>query len=307
MKAILPAFTLLVFSSFGSSASPAQYFTVDFPGATYTTLNGGPNPSGEVVGTYVDKANVSHGFLLQHDGTFKTIDFPGAAQTALNGWIDSEGDIVGQYTDAQKTTHGFLLEQGNFQTIDYPGSTFTSLGGINSKREIIGTYCIATQCGVFTYNNGNFQLVTIAGGTLTFGASVNTSGTLVASCMIGARNHICLIDKGKTTVVDYPTALGTSPGAMGDRNELVGAWTDAQNHTHGFLRKQGVFTCLDPPGSTFTYASGISADGVVIGQFLDANGKSHGFVVRPVSLERRSPDDGERRLSHGSSSGDETQ
>ncbi|HLK46602.1 MAG TPA: hypothetical protein VKT49_00630 [Bryobacteraceae bacterium] len=291
MKSATVVPVLVILLCFLASASPATFVTIDFPGAIYTTLNGGPNPSGDAVGTYIDAAKKSHGFLFSHDGEFKTIDFPGAAQTALNGSINAEGDIVGQYTDNSQVTHGFLLAGGTFTTIDYPGATFTSLGGINPRREIVGTYCLGSQCGVFTYNEGKFDPVTISNGVLSWGVAVNPSGTLFVSCVINGKTHACVIDRGQTTMVDYPGALGTSAGAEDAANDLAGAWTDAQFHTHGFMERRGVFTSFDPPGSTFTYASGIREDGTVIGQYYDSAGKSHGFIMSLPLPRRRAFDE----------------
>ena len=288
MKSATVVPVLVIFLCLLSSASATTFLTVDFPDAIYTTLNGGPNSHGEAVGTYIDTAKKTHGFLLTREGEFKTIDFPGAPQTALNGSINDEGDIVGQYTDANQITHGFLLRKETFSTIDYPGATFTSLGSINSSREIIGTYCIGAQCGAFTYTDGKFNQVTISNGSVSWGGTVSSDGTLFVSCVIGGKTHGCLIDKGNTAVVDYPGALGTSAGAADSANDLVGAWTDAKFQTHGFIEEHGVFTSFDPPGSTFTYASGLGENGVVIGQFYDAHRKSHGFIMLPDLHEHQS-------------------
>ena len=297
MKSATIVPVLVIFLCLLSSASATTFLTVDFPGSIYTTLNGGPNSKGEAVGTYIDTAKKSHGFLLTREGEFRTIDFPGASQTALNGAINDEGDIVGQYTDANLITHGFVLRGGTFSSLDYPGATFTSLGSINQSGEIIGTYCISAQCGVFTYSNGKINLVTISNGVLSWGGTVSPSGVLFVSCVINGKTHGCLIDKGKTTVCDYPGALGTSAGAADSVNDLVGAWTDAKFQTHGFIERNGVFTSFDPPGSTFTYASGLGENGVVIGQYYDTHGTSHGFIMLPnlhqhefFSERRDSPD-----------------
>jgi hypothetical protein len=73
------------------------------------------NPSGEIVGFFVDSAKVTHGFLLRN-GEFTTIDFPAPAgenvvSTQARG-INPQGDIVGFYVarDASGVshTHGFI-------------------------------------------------------------------------------------------------------------------------------------------------------------------------------------------------------
>jgi hypothetical protein len=53
-----------------SIASAQTYQSIDFPGATTTILDGGPNPQGTSVGTYTDTAGVTHGFVLTKKGIF---------------------------------------------------------------------------------------------------------------------------------------------------------------------------------------------------------------------------------------------
>src|ERR1700760_2999022 len=63
----------IVFAA-SSIASAQTYLSIDFPGATTTILDGGPNPEGTSVGTYVDTAGVTHGFLLTKKGTLTSFD-----------------------------------------------------------------------------------------------------------------------------------------------------------------------------------------------------------------------------------------
>ena len=69
--------------------SAQVYTTVDFPGGVATTLNGGPNPEGTIVGSYTDSANVRHGFVLRK-GAFTPFDPPGSTSTMPNQ-ISPEG------------------------------------------------------------------------------------------------------------------------------------------------------------------------------------------------------------------------
>jgi hypothetical protein len=72
-----------------------SYTTVDFPGAIFTALDGGPNPEGTTVGTYTDTSTVFHGFALKN-GIFTSFDPPGSLVT-VPFWISPQGVIVGQY------------------------------------------------------------------------------------------------------------------------------------------------------------------------------------------------------------------
>lgn len=52
------------------------FTTIDFPGSTLT-FAGNINAEGDIVGTYIDTANVEHSFLLSK-GIFTSFDPPGA-------------------------------------------------------------------------------------------------------------------------------------------------------------------------------------------------------------------------------------
>jgi probable HAF family extracellular repeat protein len=77
-----------------------SYTRIDVPG-----IPTGINASGQMVGSYTDAQNKSHGFLL-NNGTYTTFDVPGSSWTFTNG-INASGHIVGYYEDAGGQ-HGFL-------------------------------------------------------------------------------------------------------------------------------------------------------------------------------------------------------
>ena len=68
---------------------PNQFSTFDFPGSTFTSLNG-INDKGVIVGRYVDASGIAHGFLARIRGTpptnaagpeMKAIHFPVAGHS----------------------------------------------------------------------------------------------------------------------------------------------------------------------------------------------------------------------------------
>jgi hypothetical protein len=109
----------------------------DPPGAVSSTAST-VNPSGAVVGAYIDSGGVTHGYLLYH-GTFVTTDFPGGTFT-FDGGNNAEGDIVGAWRDSGGVFHGFLLSNGVYTSFDYPGAAFTDATGINPGGVIVGIY-----------------------------------------------------------------------------------------------------------------------------------------------------------------------
>jgi hypothetical protein len=81
----------------------ATYTTINYPGATRTTLEG-INNSGDIVGNE-QTAGANFAFLYI-GGNFSTIAFPGAVATQV-GKINDNGEIVGYYQDTSGLYHGF--------------------------------------------------------------------------------------------------------------------------------------------------------------------------------------------------------
>jgi hypothetical protein len=81
-----------------------------FPNSTNTQALG-MNNKDQIVGSYLDAAGASHGFVLSHPLTnakFTTVDDPnGIGTTVVNGTNDL-GQLVGFYVDGAGNTNGFL-------------------------------------------------------------------------------------------------------------------------------------------------------------------------------------------------------
>jgi hypothetical protein len=127
-----------------SIASAPTYTTVDFPGATATTLNGGPNPEGTNIGSYTDTSGVTHGFMLKKGG-FTSFDPRGSTSTTPN-WISPQGVIVGGYLDGSGVSHGFILKGGQYTTVNFPGAAGTVLTSLNPSGEMSGESCVVASC-----------------------------------------------------------------------------------------------------------------------------------------------------------------
>ena len=83
-----------------------QFQTLDFPESTLTQTFG-LNNHDEVVGAYVDRSGLTHGFIFQ-DGHFTSVDDPeGVATTSING-INDRGQIVGFFVATGGNTDGFV-------------------------------------------------------------------------------------------------------------------------------------------------------------------------------------------------------
>jgi hypothetical protein len=83
-----------------------QFQTLDFPESTLTQTFG-LNNHDEVVGAYVDRSGLTHGFIFQ-DGHFTSVDDPeGVGTTSING-INDRGQIVGFFVATGGNTDGFV-------------------------------------------------------------------------------------------------------------------------------------------------------------------------------------------------------
>ncbi len=82
---------------------------------------------------------------------------------------------------------------------------------------------------------------------------------------------------------------GTFASAINNWGVITGAYVDANDVYHGFLRSaKGSFTAFDAPGADMTVGSfngtspnNINDLGVITGEYWDANGFGHGFLRSP--------------------------
>ncbi|HSE20265.1 MAG TPA: hypothetical protein VLB68_01365 [Pyrinomonadaceae bacterium] len=78
--------------------------------------------------------------------------------------------------------------------------------------------------------------------------------------------------------IEFPGATLTAANGINNHEDVVGAYLDQQQHTHGFLWRQGTFTPVDYPGATTTLPVQINDSGLVVGYFVDQSGFPHGFL-----------------------------
>jgi uncharacterized membrane protein len=102
-----------------------------------------------MVGTYVDKVGIRHGFFRDSAGHYTKLDAPGSllppnatlTYTVAEG-INNSGTIAGYYLVDNAVSHGFLLTGGVWTTIDVPGAMDTQIFSINASGQITGSYDI---------------------------------------------------------------------------------------------------------------------------------------------------------------------
>jgi uncharacterized membrane protein len=81
--------------------------------------------------------------------------------------------------------------------------------------------------------------------------------------------------------LDYPGAVSTTANGIAGNGDVVGAFVDSSNRTHGFLYSRGIFTVIDYPGASLTAARGIAPNGDIVGSYRlpgEPTVNLHGFL-----------------------------
>lgn len=235
----------------GFTLKDGVFTPFDPPGSTFTTVNF-VDPTGEIVGAYVDTSGVSHGFVFR-GGNYSTFDYPGAAGTALTS-VNPSGEMSGTTCSdpacgvlgATNATHSFLVSNnGVFSaTFDPPGAASSSISVVIPNGAVIGAYTdlsgttCSTQCQGYMLFHGAYATLNFPGSSFTFAGGANAEGN------------------------------------------VVGIYVDASGAGHGFLFN-GVYKSFDYPGAILTEATGINPSGVIVGLYTDSANVTHGFIRTP--------------------------
>jgi uncharacterized membrane protein len=185
-----------------------EFTTVDPPGSVFTNVLG-INEGGDVVGRYCSSApclppgNGSVHAFIYADGAFTTIDVPGALESDAFR-ISANGTIVGGFAQTGGPGELFVLSHGAFTTSALPNNKSVTLddGGINTRGDIVGTYC----------DSG-------------FPCLLGPTGT----------HGFLLTSKGVFTTIDYPGAVASATTGINTRGDIVGEWADASAVSRGFI------------------------------------------------------------------------
>ncbi len=137
---------------------------------------------------------------------------------------------------------GWAQQQYKITTINFPGATSTNITGLNDRGQFTGAFFGA---------NSIPHAMRFDGRSL---AQFNPDN------VFGDRRSFAL--------------------ATNNRGDVVGAFRDAANHSHGFVFSKGVFTQIDFPGATLTQTFGINDQRVMIGIYRIAGPALHAFMLR---------------------------
>jgi uncharacterized membrane protein len=103
------------------------------PASAIASYAFGTNDSGEIVGSYLDSAGVTHGFLLKGK-RYTTLDVPGGSWTEATG-INNKGSVILIWLGAQNYETS-LYNGKTYKTINVPGASESEAVGINSEGDV---------------------------------------------------------------------------------------------------------------------------------------------------------------------------
>jgi uncharacterized membrane protein len=280
----------------GADERSLRFTAIDFPGSVATTAFG-INERGEVVGSYTDSSNKTHGFVRIGE-LFRSVDFPGAAFTQARG-ISPAGEIVGSYRLPGEPTvnaHGYLLTRGGeFRRVDFPGHTNTIAQRIEPDGTILGCYHDTDMMGTM-------HGIVIQGDHFTefdMPASMHNGATPSGRTIVGlytdmstGRGRAYLINDGDFVPFDVPGSTSTAGWDINPSRRAVGVYQDAAALSHGFMvDRHWDFETINYPGATQTRAFGINAHGDVVGNYVDAARLTHGFLVSAIDGDDHEADE----------------
>lgn len=238
-------------------SADGDFSAIEYPGALFT-IAAGINSAGDIAGWYSLTAvpgplTERHGFLLR-GGEFTPIDPEGSKFTNPLG-INAKGDIVGRYCTALPcgrpgvgNYHGFIWHDGEITTFDVPDSRETNAWKINAKGEIIGGFRNSGAPNrLFIRRGEDFIIFDLPGGLAVAqdNGGINTRGDIVgvacdvSPCDISnAGTHGFVLRRDELTIIDFPGARSTGILGINARGDVVGAYSDAANASHGFLARR---------------------------------------------------------------------
>jgi uncharacterized membrane protein len=269
------------------SETAFDFTTIDVPGAMSTSASG-INARGDIVGSYVDGSQRSHGYVLR-DGTFTTIDFTSSDGTAAAGTeakgISPDGEVVGDYWMPGEANpvevHGYRRTvQGEFVAVDYPGHTHTIIQRILPDGTMLGCRhdedLMDTMKGIVVSRGGSTEIPQFS--SMENGATPDRR-RIVGLYKIDAANQrgFVIADGVFTPLFLDATTPALAAWDVNPAGKIVGVYSKAG--VHGFVLSGDGYATLDVPRAAQTRAFGINARGDVVGSYLGTDGKTHGFLA----------------------------
>ena len=280
---------LLLAGTVAPAATITVLETFDFPGTGNNTLPQKINDHRTIVGSVIDSAGVTKGFLRFSSGNFSDAFVePNDTGNLTNG----RGLIMGAWSSASTldgtdgTFHGYRTKQGGFKEYNVTGALDTILLGINNMADFVGNIVLSDGTSpAFLNLSGIVTMFSVPDATATLAYSLNSSQQAVGYYIDAAgvtHGYLRASDGTLTFPIDPAGSTGTILFGNNDLNQVVGRYTDSAGVTHGlFFKTPDDIMTFDYPGAAgFTSLNGINQFGYVSGRYLDSAGIAHGFLGR---------------------------
>jgi hypothetical protein len=267
--------------------APKLTFTftkANVPGAMQSGSSG-INNAGVMVGGYVDKNSVSHGYILKGK-KLTTLDDPkampgttGAENLNPNGAIS----VVGVYNNSTGNTVGFLYKNGKYTDIPGPAGAVSSLAsGINDKGAIVGDYVDSNgrTHGFLLKGKKYTTLDEPAAFGTTAASGINNAGWIVLTYVDqqGLVESAITKDNGNTyTRINVPLAAASYASDLNNAGDVTYFWLDSGGVGRGALLHAGKYYKLNYPKAIYTYAGGINDQRVLVGGYRLKSKNPSGF------------------------------
>jgi hypothetical protein len=280
-----------------------KFVTLTGPTGATDVMAFGVNDVGLVVGSYVDTAGNTDGFVYDvKTKTYTTVIDPNAnGMTVVNG-INDQGQLVGFYLDSAGNTDGMLVDppaptlEWNFKTLNNADDpTFNQLLSINNSGTIAGYFgsgATGHPNKGYTltppYHQGNYTNENFPTSAQTQVTGINNAGTTVGFWVDGAGDNLGFVDSNGrfTNVLDplAPALGGATPITeqllgINDLGMAAGFYNDSAGNSHGFIYDiaSSSFTPVDVAGASSVTATDINGSGQISG-FYTKNGVTDGFL-----------------------------
>jgi probable HAF family extracellular repeat protein len=272
-----------------------EYTTIPTPQGTLSSTAFGINARGDVVGTFVDRNRVQHGFLLSK-GEFTVIDFrddQGAtARGTIARGISPDGEIVGNYwlpdDPALGAARGFLrTKKGEFVNVHYPDHKWEIAQRILPDGTVLGCRhdqdMMESMRGVTLGRDGTSEID--AYGSMNNGATPDLR--LIVGLwfnMMDNQTQAYMIQDGVFTSFMVPGSDSTAAWDVNPDGAIVGVYSvgiGPAATTRGFVKTGETYTTIHYPGSAATRAFGINAGGDIVGNYAQGS-VTRAFLAREV-------------------------
>jgi uncharacterized membrane protein len=108
---------------------------------------------------------------------------------------------------------------------------------------------------------------------------INNLNQAVGNTVGGDEVEAVFYQNGVTSTIEIPGSIQSEAFGIENNARVVGAYTDTNLVTHGYIYFHGTVTNIDYPGSTFTQAWGINDPQRIVGNFRDPKTQlQHGFL-----------------------------